>query len=191
MVRLVGLLTFFFFGFVTLSLAQDAGGVVVTVPPTEVVLNWGDFVSIFLANVADPQSVAWTFVAAAIAYVVARLPGPAMWAFNVFKVDQLLINALRAAINSTKGATAGQALSVNVGSEVLAKAIQYAIDNGQKWLIDWMGGRQGVEQKLIARMELADSVGGAELSAKAAAIGPVTLTDIVPETVTTKVTAVK
>jgi len=196
MVRLVGLLTglvvsFFFFGFVTLSLAQEAGGVVVTVPPTEVVLNWGDFASIFLANIADPQSVAWTFVAGAIAYLVARLPGPAMWAFNVFKVDQLLINALRAAINSTKGAAAGHALSVNVGSEVLAKAIQYVIDNGQKWLIDWMGGRQGIEQKLIARMTLSETVGGAKLSAKAAAIGPVKLTDIVPETVTTKVATVK
>lgn len=173
------------------TFAQEAGGVIVTVPPTEVVFNWGDFLAIFLANIADPQSVAWTLVAGAIAWLVARLPGPAMWAFNVFKVDQLLINALRAAINSTSGAIEGKALNVNVGSEVLAKAIQYAIDNGQAWLINWMGGPKGIEQKLIARMSLAETVGGAELSAKAAAIGPVRLTDIVPETVTTKVVAVK
>jgi hypothetical protein len=159
------------------TFAQDAGGVIVTVPPTEVVLNWGDFVAIFLANISDPQSVAWTFVAGSIAWLVSRLPGPAMWAFNVFKVDQLLMNSLRAAINSTKGATVGQALSINVGSEVLAKAIQYAIDNGQKWLIDWMGGRQGIEQKLIARMDLNETVDGATLSAKVAEIGPVAITD--------------
>lgn len=168
------------------AFAQDAGGVVVTVPPTEVVLNWGDFVAILLANIADPQSVAWTFVAGAIAFVVARLPGPAAWAFNVFKVDQILIKSLQAAINSTKGATAGQALNVNVGSEVLAKAIQYAVDNGQAWLINWMGGRQGVEQKLIARMELASTVDGAELVAGAHKLGAIKITDAVPKPATAK-----
>jgi len=163
------------------SFAQDAGGVVVMVPPTEVVFQWGDFFAILLANIADPQSVAWTAVAGALAWLITRLPAPAQWAFNLFKVDQLLLRSLQAAINSTKGATAGQTLNVAVGSEVLAKALQYAIDNGQAWLINWMGGRKGIEEKLIARMELGTGVDGAELVKAAHAIGPVKITDPVPK----------
>lgn len=175
------------FGGVHAVFAQEAGGVVVTVPPTEVVFNWGDFLAIFLANIADPQSVAWTFVAGAIAFVVAQLPAPAKWFFNMFKVDQILQKALQAALNSTAGASAGQSLSLNVGSVVLAKAIQYAIDNGQKWLIDWMGGTAGIEQKLIARMDLAATVDGNKLVTQSRALGPLKITDPVPSITTTTV----
>lgn len=158
-----------------LVFAQDAGGVVVTVPPTEVVFNWGDWVAILLANLADPQSVAWTVFAGALAWFVARLSPPLQWAFKLFQVEQLLKNSILAAINATKGATEGQQLTVNVGSEVLAKAVQYAVDNGAAWLIDWMGGRKGVESKIIARLPLAPSVSGAELK-EAAKDKPATLT---------------
>lgn len=186
-------LSFIFFVLILLAMsfspvfAQDGSNIVVAVPPTEVVFNWGDFVAILLANLADPTSVAWTAFGIAMTWLVAQLPGPAKWAFNVFKVDQLLAKALVGAINTTKGAVAGKSLDVNVGSEVLAKAIQYAIDNGQKWLIDWMGGANGVEEKLIARMSLDASVDGATLVQTARAIGPVRVTEPVPEvTVTTK-----
>lgn len=185
-------LSFIFFVLILLAMAvgpvfaQEAGGVVVTVPPTEVVLNWGDFLAIFLANIADPTSVAWTAFGIAMTWLVAQLPGPAKWAFNVFKVDQLLAKALIGAINSTKGAVAGKSLDVNVGSEVLAKAIQYAVDNGQKWLIDWMGGANGVEEKLIARMSLDATVDGAELVQSARAIGPVRITEPAPDIVAVK-----
>lgn len=172
---------------VPFAFAQDASGVVVAVEPTAVVFDWGNFLAILLANLADPTSVAWTAFGLAMTWLVAQLPGPAKWAFNVFKVDQLLQKALIAAMNSTKGAVAGKSLDVDVGSEVLAKMLQYAIDNGQKWLIDWMGGVQGVEEKAIARMQLAESVDGSELVQKSRALGTVRITDPVPEVVTTPV----
>lgn len=168
------LFSFLFVAFVvfpvTVAMAQDAGGVVVTVPPTEVVLNWGDFLAILLTNLADPTSVAWTAFGLAMTWLVSMLPGPAKWAFNAFRVEQLMRNAAAGAINSTKGAVAGKALNVDVGSEVLAKMLQYALDNGNAALIKWMGGPQGVQQKAIARMTLAETVDGAELAAKAATV---------------------
>lgn len=156
--------------FVTTAFAQDAGGVVVTVPPTEVVLNWGDFVAILLANLAQPDSVAWTLFGLAMTWLVASLPGPLKAFYNMFRVEQLMRNAVAAGLNSTKGAVAGKALNLDVGSEALAKIIQYALDNGAKGLIDWMGGPQGVQQKAIARMTLAETVDGAQLAAKAAEV---------------------
>jgi len=149
---------------------ETASDIVVTVPPTEVVLNWGDFAAILLANLADPTSVAWTAFGLAMTWLVAMLPGPAKWAFNAFRVDQLLKNAAMAAINSTKGAVVGKALNVDVGSEVLAKMLQYALDNGNAALIRWAGGAEGLQQKSIARLTLDGTVDGAELAAKANAV---------------------
>lgn len=163
-----------------LAFAQDGADIVVAVPPTEVVLNWGDFLAILLANLAQPDSVAWTAFGLAMTWLVAKLPGPAQWAFKVFKVDQLLEKSLVAAINSTKGAVVGQSLSVNVGSEVLAKAAQYAVDNGQKGIIDWMGGRAGIEEKLLARMTLDSMADGAELVDRAHQMGDLKITEKPP-----------
>jgi len=153
------------------AFAQDVSpDIVVTVPPTEVVLNWGDFAQILLANLADPTSVAWTAFGLAMTWLVAMLPGPAKWAFNAFRIDQLLKNAAMAAMNSTKGAVAGKALNVDVGSEVLAKMLQYALDNGNAALIKWAGGAQGIQQKSIARLTLDATVDGAELASKASTV---------------------
>lgn len=168
-----------------LVFAQEvASDIVVTVPPTDVVLNWGDFAAILLANLAKPDSVAWTLFGLAMTWLVAQLPGPAKWAFNAFRVEQLLTNAIAGAANSTKGAVQGKALNVDVGSEVLAKALQYALDNGSAALIKWMGGEAGVQQKLVARIPMASEVDGGELAAKAATVtGAVTVDGSAPGSV--------
>lgn len=158
------------------AFGQDNPDIVVAIPPTEVVLNWGDFLAILLANLADPSSVAWTAFGLALTWLVTRLPGPLQFAFKLFQVEQLLRNAISASVNSTKGAVEGKTLGIDVGSQVLAKALQYAIDNGQKSLIDWMGGETGIQDKLIARIPLSETVSGAELVKKADA-APKSLTD--------------
>ena len=163
MLKRIGIALFFMVMLPLAVMAQD-----VVVPETVVTFNWGDLIGVFFTNLADnPDSVAWTVFAGALTWFVARLSGPLQWAFKLFQVEQLLKNAILAALNATKGATEGQALTLNVGSEVLAKALQYAVNNGQGWLIEWMGGRKGVEEKIIARLSLAPSVSGAELKAAA------------------------
>lgn len=131
----------------------------VVVPETVVTFNWGDLIGVFFTNLAsNPDSAAWTAFGLALTWLVTRLAPPLQWAFKVFQVEQLLKNAIMNAINSTKGAAEGQALSADVGNVVLAKAIQYAIDNGQAWLINWMGGPKGTGEKVIARLNLKPGV---------------------------------
>lgn len=141
-------------GGLSMVLAQDADGIVVTVPPTTVVFEWGDWLAILLAELAKPDSVAWTIFGLAAAFVVARLPAPLQWAWRLFQVEQLLAKSLNAGINATSGAVAGQRLQADVGNEVLAKALQYAVDNGSAAAIKWAGGDAALRNKLLARMEL-------------------------------------
>lgn len=149
--------------FAAVVFAQD-----VVVPDTVVNFKWGDLGAIFLTSLADnPDSGAWTLFGLAMTWLVAQLPGPAKWAFNLFRVEQLLKNAITGAVHSTKGAIEGKALNVDVGSEVFAKALQYAVDNGNKALIDWAGGTAGLTTKLIARIPTTEAVSGADLVSKA------------------------
>lgn len=162
-------IAFIIWALVGVAFGQDTG-IVVAVPPTDVVFNWGDFLAILLANLAQPDSVAWTIFGLAMTWLVTQLPGPLKTAFNVFRVEQLLSKALAGGINSTRGAVQGQTLNLDVGSEVFAKALQYALDNGSKGLIEWMGGAQGIQQKLIARLPADETVDGAALVRKASVI---------------------
>lgn len=132
------------------SFAQD-----VVVPETVVTFQWGDLLAVFLTNLAaNPDSAAWTLFGLVMAWVAARLPAPLQWAWRLFQIEQLLEKSLKAGFNSTAGAYEGRALSVNVGNEVIANALQYAIDNGSAAAIKWAGGPEALRQKLLARVTL-------------------------------------
>jgi hypothetical protein len=151
--------------FAAVVMAQE-----VVVPETVVNFRWGDLVGVFLTNLADnPESGAWTLLGLALTWIVSQLPGPLKWFYNMYRVEQLLRNAVMGAINSTKGAVAGKSLGVDVGSEVFAKALQYAVDNGNGALIQWAGGTAGLTDKLIARIPTTEAVTGADLVSKAVA----------------------
>lgn len=168
------------FGGASAIFAQD-----VVVPETVVNFQYGDLLGVFLTNLADnPDSAAWTAFGLALTWLVSRLPGPLKFAYNMFRVEQLLRNAVAGAVNSTAGAVQGKNLNVDVGGEVLAKALQYAIDNGSAGLIKWMGGEVGVQQKLIARIPTNEAVDGDKLVAKADAVATATVDGSAPGSVT-------
>jgi hypothetical protein len=84
------------------------------------------------------------------------LPGHAAILFKIFQVEQLLRRAVDYGMNSVVRAGGSDgALTVDVGNAVAAKAVQYAIDNGPAWLVTWMGGAEGVRQKIFARLPIA------------------------------------
>lgn len=149
--------------FTSFALAQD----VVIANENSVTIPYGRWLDILLVNLADPSSVAWTVVAGIIAWLLAMLPGPAQVLFRTFRVEQLLNRAVLAGINATRGAVQDKALTVDVGSEVVAKAANYAIDHGSKHLIEWMGGVEGVQEKVLARVKLDASADGGTVIAKA------------------------
>jgi hypothetical protein len=90
----------------------------------------------------------------AFAWLARKLPGQAANILITLRVDQLLQKAVQYGINATAGAMKDKPLSVDVGSEVLENALQYVVDNGPGWLIKWMGGKDTIRQKIIARLEL-------------------------------------
>jgi hypothetical protein len=120
-----------------------------------------------LAAVASPTTVnvAWGDYAVQIAQVVAllafallmwlarKLPPQILTMLVSAHAEQLLANAIGWGLNTVEGAVAGQKLNVGVGSAVTAQALQYVLDH-EAWLVAWLGGPQGVAQKIWARLPL-------------------------------------
>jgi hypothetical protein len=129
-----------------------AEGVVVEAPNADTVVTDTVVTVPYGSWISDAADLLWTVILGAIAWALRQLPGQAADFLKMLRVEQLLARSKEFGVNRTQGAVAGKALSLNVGNEVLAKALQYAIDNGPKWMIEWMGGAAGVRQKLLARI---------------------------------------
>lgn len=121
-----------------------AGDSTVNVP----VGAWADAV---LAFAGDHLA---ALVLAVVAALCRKLPAEAVTFLRMMRAEQLLERAIGAGINQVRGATAGRVLTLDLGSAVTAKAVQYAIDHGPGSLVDWMGGREGIAEKIWARLDL-------------------------------------
>jgi len=118
-------------------------------PIVDTVVNvpWGDWLSAAADNIV-------VIVVAVVGWALRKLPSHIVAMIKTAQVDQLLYKAIDAAINRTAGAAKGEALSFKVSNEVLAKALQYAIDNAPKWMISWSGGVDGLRDKIVARLNV-------------------------------------
>lgn len=130
------------------SLAQTAQ----TAGDGQVVIPWGDLLS-------TSASVIITLAVSVLAFALRKLPASITAVIKTYQVDQLLERAIGYGINSVAGAAKGQSLSVPVGNKVLEVALEYAVTNGSKALVEWMGGKDIVAQKIVARMDLAPDAG--------------------------------
>jgi hypothetical protein len=107
-------------------------------------------------------------VLAGFAWLLIRLPAPIVRLLRTMQAEQLLARAIGYGYAAVAGAARDRALSVDVGSKVVAAAANYAIAHGPDWLSDWMGGVAGIEQKILARLDLKP-----ETSADALGVPPV------------------
>ena len=128
-----------------LAIAADS---TVTVP----IGTWADAV---LSFAGDHLA---ALVLAVVAALCRKLPAEAVTFLRMMRAEQLLDRAIGAGINQVRGATAGRVLTLDLGSAVTAKAVQYAIDHGPGSLVDWLGGREGVAEKIWARLDLDPTV---------------------------------
>ncbi|WWT39810.1 hypothetical protein [Microcystis phage Mwe-JY25] len=115
--------------------------------PTSVTIPYGDWAASLLMTVA-------AVAIPAISWALRFLPAQVQALIRTAQVEQLLGKAISYAINATAGAAKGRALSVDVGSEVAAHAVSYAIANGPGWVTTWLGGEAGIRQRIIARLEI-------------------------------------
>ena len=119
-----------------------------------VVLHWGDA----LGAGAQALSAALLPVAITTATaLVARFAGPLRFLVTNSLVERLVRNATDFAINAVAGAVRGRTLTVPLGSAVIAKAVQRALEQGPSWLVRAAGGRDGIAEKVFRALPLEDA----------------------------------
>ena len=97
------------------------------------------------------------FIMSAVAWVSRLLPGFAGVAFRMVMSnfgERLIANAVDFGINATKGAKKGATFNIPVGSAVIAHAAEYATQVGWKYLLDYLGGVEGIKQKIFRKIDL-------------------------------------
>lgn len=127
---------------------------------TTVVLPVGTWIDQVLAAV---QSSLALIITGLVAWAFRNLPKSVVSILRTLQIEQVLTRAADYGINATRGAVKGKTLDVNVGNEAVAKAVQYAIDNAPRWLIDWAGGPDAIRDKIIARIPLGEDVGKTDI----------------------------
>jgi hypothetical protein len=107
------------------------------------------------AAISQWASAASAIVFAVVAWALRLLPGQIYSVIVAMRADQLLLKAIDYAINMVQGASKDKSLTVDVQNAVLAKALQYVLDNAPGWLQQWMGGPVQIANKIIARLNIA------------------------------------
>ena len=112
------------------------------------------------AVVAGAQATATALLPVAVAAATAaaaRIAGPLRFLVTASLVDRLVRNATAYALNAVAGAVAGRTLTVPLGSAVIARAVQRALDQAPAWLIRAAGGPQGLAEKVFRSLPLEEA----------------------------------
>lgn len=139
---------------------------------SSVTIPWGDWLASVLGTVA---AVSGTIAVAIITWALRLLPASLRSYVDAERrkqAEQLLQHAIDYGINDAKGFVTGKTLDVRVGSDVAAGALQYAVDHGPGWLIDWMGGAERVRDKILSRLPLDDGITATEVADNVALVRP-------------------
>lgn len=108
--------------------------------------NWADAI---LENAASLVAAA---LMAVFGWLLRALPKQAVDIIRTLRVEQILARAVDYGINATRGAVRGKELTVDVGNEVIAKAMQRVIDSAPGWVIEWLGGIEAIRKMIISRL---------------------------------------
>lgn len=116
-----------------------------------IVLPWGDGLAALAQGLA---ALATPVLATVVAALVARILGPLRLLVTDALVERLVRNATDYALNAVAGAVRGRTLTVSLGSAVIARAVQRALDEAPGWLIRAAGGGEGVAAKVFRALPL-------------------------------------
>lgn len=125
--------------------------------PTYATVPWGQWVMAaagFVASITLPL----------ITMAARKALGPLSLFVSADAVDRLVQNAVNYALNYVEGAAKGQTLRVELGSQVLAVALTYALDKIPSKLLEWVGGAEGLKEKIFRQLPL-------EAASSATAVG--------------------
>ncbi|MCC0808426.1 hypothetical protein FPV16_19790 [Methylobacterium sp. W2] len=130
-----------------------AAEVVATVPTTAVILPYGEWLlaaaNLFTAVIVP---VLGGFLIQAVTKVY---PWAALF-LTQKRVEQMANAVTEYAVNAVPGAVKEGKLSIPVGSAVIAKAIQYGINNAPAKAMEAAGGPQGLAKIVFRKLNLVD-----------------------------------
>ena len=139
------------FMFTSLPSLRAFAADVVPIGDKAVIVPWGDWIVAAL-NMFVP-------------ILVSLLAGVTTWAIHAYVpifgafvsqslVERIVQNATDFATNAIDGAARGEQLTIPVGSAVIAKAAQRAVDQVPTWLLKLAGGPAGVAEKVFRTLHL-------------------------------------
>lgn len=96
---------------------------------------------------------------ALVMWMLRQLPAQVYAIIVSLRAEQLLQKAVDYGVNAVVGASKDKTLTVDVGNEVLAHAVQYVLDNAPAWLQAWLGGPDQIVKKIFARLNLDANAG--------------------------------
>lgn len=91
---------------------------------------------------------------AVVVGLFARFSGPVAAIIKIMRLDQLLVNTIKAEWDKfvDEKQLKGKALTVDLKNELIARIVTEAIRWGPKAIISWAGGEEGLRQKVRARL---------------------------------------
>jgi hypothetical protein len=149
-----------------LSSPAFAAEVVAAAPVTAVVLPWGDWI------VAIGQTLTSVLLPVLVALLGKAVYQIAPWArlfLTQARLEQMTKAITDYALNATEGVVKGQALTIPVGSAVIAKAVQRAVDAAPAKVVEAAGGPNGVAELVFRTLHLQDGATAANTLAPAQA----------------------
>ncbi len=121
---------------------------------TDVVVQWGDAV---VSGAQAATTVLLPLAVTAAGAAAARIAGPLRFLVTTTLVERLVRNASDYALNAVAGAVRGRSLTIPLGSAVIARAVQRALDQAPAWLIDAAGGPTGLAEKIFRGLTLEEA----------------------------------
>lgn len=123
------------------------GGAAVVPEGTNIVVPWGAWLS-------DLASTLGVLIFGVITWGLRKLPANIVAILKTVQAEQLLQKAIDYGVNATAHAAKDETLTVPVGNAVIASAVEYAVQNGAPTVVRWLGGENGIVQKIIARLDI-------------------------------------
>lgn len=131
-----------------------------------VVLPWGDWI---VAFGQAATAVLTPLLVALVAGLIARVAPWLGYVVSKGVIEGMVGRVTDYALNAVAGAAKGRALTVPVGSAVIAAAVQRAADQVPGFVVKAAGGLPGIAEKVFRRLDLEDRATAANTLAPALA----------------------
>jgi hypothetical protein len=133
---------------------------------TTVAIPWGDYV------VSAGQTLTAILLPVLVGLIMRAVYQVAPWARLVLtqaRIEQMTKAVTDYALNAVEGAAKGQTLTIPLGSAVIAKGVQRAIDAAPARVVAAAGGPEGVAELIFRALKLEDGANAANTLAPAQA----------------------